>query len=236
MTRRDSIAGNDKPSSKQASKHPHGSQGGTTLACSESSASDVDDRSHRYSHPTTPKPSQMPKLHDDMATTSLLIPEDQSSVPPTAARPKAQSAPIQFFSFTRSPEGSSLTTCVQVLSVLFPQDERYMISCGEELDIADERKARAAAHQKNNRDRSWSTGSDNSSLSGNEDNFIARGRNFAVGCEEHAEDGEDEDDAEDEQYASSLLKCLQIDLRKFGLGRRNSLSSMPHSLLTVFFR
>lgn len=82
---------------------------------------------------------------------------------------------VPFFSFTRTPEGSSLTASVEILASLFPPNERYMVLCGSELDACDERK-----HALNDDDVPESLGS---------------------------MDGEE-----------NLLKCLQIDLRRFGLG------------------
>ena len=82
-----------------------------------------------------------------------------------------------FFSYTRTPEGSSLTADVYILATLFPPQERHMVICSGELDAADNR--------------------------------------LANGIE-----SEDEDDEQEENtfYLGNALKCLQIDLRRFGLG------------------
>lgn len=97
---------------------------------------------------------------------------------------------VPFFSFTRTPEGSSLTAPVNMLASLFPASERHMVICSGELDVLDSRAA--------------------SPMGGRE--------------------GEDEEDVEEGSGRSGFdgdeqgtLKCLQIDLRKFGLGE--SLSS-----------
>ncbi|PPQ65362.1 hypothetical protein CVT24_011472 [Panaeolus cyanescens] len=82
---------------------------------------------------------------------------------------------VPFFSFTRTPEGSSLTADVHMLATLFPPHERHMVICSGELDAADLRLA----------------GMDSS---------------------------DDEDEIYDASERSSSLKCLQIDLRRFGLG------------------
>ncbi|KAL0580074.1 hypothetical protein V5O48_001933 [Marasmius crinis-equi] len=87
---------------------------------------------------------------------------------------------VPFFSFTRTPEGSSLTTDAELLAMLFPASDRYMVICGGELDAADQR--------------------------------IAEGK-------DSREDVEDSDDDLDQRPESSMLKCLQLDLRKFGLDK-----------------
>ena len=81
---------------------------------------------------------------------------------------------VPFFSFTRTAEGSSLTTDVSLLAALFPPHERYMVSCSGELDAVGDRDTNAV---------------------------------------------ELSDEDEDDQSASSTLRCLQIDLRRFGLGK-----------------
>lgn len=86
---------------------------------------------------------------------------------------------LPFFSFTRTPEGSSLTTDVHVLAALFPPHERHMIICSGELDAADLRLA-------------------------------------------SMDSSDEEDEAGDD--SSNSLKCLQIDLRRFGLGKPPPLS------------
>ncbi|KAF8622160.1 hypothetical protein AX15_007278 [Amanita polypyramis BW_CC] len=82
---------------------------------------------------------------------------------------------VPFFSFTRTAEGSSLTTDVQLLATLFPPHERHMVICGAELAIADDTS---------------------------------------------------EEDYSDTQ--GSTLKCLQVDLRQFGLDK--------HGLVNRFSR
>ena len=82
---------------------------------------------------------------------------------------------VPFFSFTRTSEGSSLTTDVSVLAALFPSGERDMLICAGELDALD-------AHAAN---------SDSDS---------------------------DQDQNSDALSEGGTLKCLQIDLRRFGLG------------------
>ncbi|KAL4081554.1 hypothetical protein V8B97DRAFT_2029166 [Scleroderma yunnanense] len=86
----------------------------------------------------------------------------------------SQPATVPFFSFTRTPEGSSLTTDVSVLAALFPPSERHMLICAGELDA----------------------------LEG------------GSSCQDDDSEGSDED----EVIEGGTLKCLQIDLRRFGLG------------------
>lgn len=95
---------------------------------------------------------------------------------------------VPFFSFTRTPEGSSLTADVHMLATLFPPHERHMVICSGELDAADLRLA----------------GVDSS---------------------------DDEDESYDRSERSSSLKCLQIDLRRFGLGKE----SCPMRNLSYFW-
>ncbi|KAJ3529497.1 hypothetical protein NMY22_g8974 [Coprinellus aureogranulatus] len=92
----------------------------------------------------------------------------------------------QFFSFTRTPEGSSLTADAFVLATLFPANERHMVICGGELAAAEER--------------------------------------MAGGTVDYSSDTEDDDGRDD----VSMLKCLQVDLRKFGLDK--------HGLVNRFSR
>jgi hypothetical protein len=49
----------------------------------------------------------------------------------------SQSRIAPYYSFTRAPEGSSLTAGVTLLSALFPPDEREGLSCADALDTPD---------------------------------------------------------------------------------------------------
>ncbi|KAI5124750.1 hypothetical protein M0805_005384 [Coniferiporia weirii] len=111
---------------------------------------------------------------------------------------------VSFFSFTRTAEGSSLTTELSVLAALFSCDERHMIICSESLldagDALNERVAdaeRSAAHRKS-----------------------------------YVFNLEHEDDLlvveEAEQDVPGMMKCLQLDLQKFGLDK--------HGLVNRFSR
>ncbi|KAK0499777.1 hypothetical protein EDD18DRAFT_1152526 [Armillaria luteobubalina] len=114
---------------------------------------------------TTPTISfKPPSKHLISPLTPLRI--DTTPLPQPATAP---SPPVPFFSFTRTSEGSSLTTDVHLLTALFPSHERYLIS----------------------------------------------------GFDDEAEEGEEED-------SERLFKCLQIDLRRFGLDK--------HGLVNRFSR
>ena len=94
---------------------------------------------------------------------------DLNEMEPTIGSSSNRQSVVGFFSFTRTAEGSSLTTDVSLLASLFPPDERHMVICSGELDAV-ERPATDS-------------------------------------------DGEESDD-----NSGGILKCLQIDLRRFGLG------------------
>lgn len=141
-----------------------------------------------FSHSPQSSPKYMlPKIpsrsHSDLTTLSLSTPSKHDrKPPPSSARSSGSISPttesqVPFFSFTRTAEGSSLTTDVRLLATLFPPHERHMVICGAELDVAD-------------------------------------------------------DDSDDElsDLHGSTLKCLQVDLRQFGLGEL-AYSTPPFKLL-----
>ena len=99
---------------------------------------------------------------------------------PTSVGHRESESTVGFFSFTRTGEGSSLTTDASLLATLFPPDERHMVISRGELDAVDDP---ATA----------------------------------------------ENDLDDDGEKSGLVKCLQIDLRRFGLGE---LCHMSHSRRT----
>ncbi|KAJ3769960.1 hypothetical protein FB446DRAFT_705812 [Lentinula raphanica] len=107
------------------------------------------------------------------------------------------SSRVPFFNITRTAEGTSFTTDVDLLARLFPPHERYMVVCGAELDAADERIAQREYQEEFSPDYN---------LGGNEGEIDSGG----------------------EPDGSGLLKCLQIDLRKFGLDK--------HGLVNRFSR
>ncbi|KAF8138369.1 hypothetical protein EV363DRAFT_1520091 [Boletus edulis] len=94
---------------------------------------------------------------------------------------------IPFFTFTRTSEGSSLTTDVSVLAALFPPGERHMLICAGELDTLDV----------------------------------------------HADSDSDSDQDQDSAALSEggILKCIQIDLRRFGLGEYSRDCTLRHAKL-----
>ncbi|KAF8559190.1 hypothetical protein OG21DRAFT_1474571 [Imleria badia] len=87
---------------------------------------------------------------------------------------------VSFFSFTRTSEGSSLTTDVSVLAALFPPGERHMLICAGELDTLD-------AHANSDSDS-------------------------------------DQEQNSDALLEGGTFKCLQIDLRRFGLDKHGLVS------------
>ena len=131
-----------------------------------------------------PKLTRSPSKHfcGSIAPLSPILPKLQStlpfSVPPLTEAYKSRSAAatldsrVPFFSFTRTPEGSSLTADVHLLATLFPPHERHMVISSGELEAAD------------------------SQLEG----------------------GDESDELDNLFSGSDSLKCLQIDLRRFGLG------------------
>ncbi|KAF5358926.1 hypothetical protein D9758_004845 [Tetrapyrgos nigripes] len=118
---------------------------------------------------------------------------------------------VPFFSLTRTAEGSSLTTDAELLAALFPPSDRYMIICGNELEAADRRIARA---RQKKRER-WALERIE------EENGCSNGIDPSE--EEESTGSDQEDESED-----TTLRCLQIDLRKFGLDK--------HGLVNRFSR
>ncbi|THH19774.1 hypothetical protein EW146_g1449 [Bondarzewia mesenterica] len=99
--------------------------------------------------------------------------------PGPSSRPHQNVSPgydVPFFSLTRTTEGSSLTAPSSVLAHLFPQSERHMVICSDELDALD------------------------------------------AGEREEVDKGEDGEE-DDMDRKNGLMKCLQIDLRQFGLDK-----------------
>ena len=154
----------------------------------------------------SPKSTSSPSKHfvGSIAPLSPILPKLQPplpySVPPfTEVHKSSRSAVaktdsrVPFFSFTRTPEGSSLTADVHLLATLFPPHERHMVISSGELDAADSR--------------------------------------LEVG------DSSDEcDEFDDLSFGSNSLKCLQIDLRRFGLGIYNLVLCLTiHTAVETFF-
>ena len=138
---------------------------------------EVDDGYFSHSPQSSPK-HKLPRIpsrsHSDLPKLSLNSPSkhhrrhSSRSSGPNSPTTESQ---VPFFSFTRTAEGSSLTTDVRLLATLFPPHERHMVICGAELDVADD-------------------------ISDVEDGLS--------------------------DLHGSTLKCLQVDLRQFGLGESTS--------------
>lgn len=145
---------------------------------STSLSSHYPSRSHSFDdlHSPIQSPSKSASKHSYMSPYTH-SPSRQSTYPSKHSEYPSSSHQQQFFSFTRTPEGSSLTADVCVLATLFPPHERHMVICGGELAAADER--------------------------------------IANGMAGYSSDPEEDDGSDD----ASMLRCLQLDLRKFGLGK-----------------
>jgi len=61
------------------------------------------------------------------------------------SRPRSNRHPMQFLSFIRTSEGTSLLTDVYQLAALFPPHERYMLHCADELEAIDREEEREKA-------------------------------------------------------------------------------------------
>lgn len=129
--------------------------------------------------------NHLPPINTDM-TAALHTPlpthhEEEEQEMTSSPTTTTQQPPLQipFFSFTRTQEGSSLTTDVKTLAALFPPEERHLLVCCADLDL-------------------------NSYLD--------------EGCCEFGSD-DDGEDGECDDVGIGELKCLQIDLRSFGLGK-----------------
>lgn len=144
-------------------EHPHGVSEDTTTSATRSRSSSQTKR---------------PFSKHCLTLTALSPITSTASTPLCHPLTTKQEYKVPFFSFTRTPEGSSVTTSSSALARLFPSSERYMVICGGELDELDERGS--------------------SDLDG--------------------ADSEATDDDDDGRELGSLLKCLQIDLSRFGLG------------------
>ncbi|KAI0335648.1 hypothetical protein GY45DRAFT_1366722 [Cubamyces sp. BRFM 1775] len=123
----------------------------------------------------------------------------QSSRSRSTSSTSSESAPpplVPFFSFTRTPEGSSLAAPVSLLATLFPASERHMVMCSQELDVLDSRNASP--------------------------------ERWAQEEEESLEEDEDAGGALPEPQG--MLKCLQIDLRKFGLEKHGLVNRFSRTL------
>ena len=143
-----------------------------------------DDDSEREERP------RLPHLQTSRTARAVDLPvhsRSRSSSQSTSSSMEPPSPLVPFFSFTRTPEGSSLAAPVSLLATLFPASERHMVMCSQELDVLDSRNASPER---------WP--------------------------EEDEGAVEDEDEGGELPEPEGMLKCLQIDLRKFGLGESSS--------------
>lgn len=133
-------------------------------------------------HSNLHRPSLSHIDSDQLATTCSRSDRRTTRRASRTSPPPAEAPLVPFFSFTRTPEGSSLTAPVGLLASLFPAGERHMVICSGELDLLDSRA----------------------------------GSPYDEG--ERIDGVELSDDTFDLPETEGTLKCLQIDLRKFGLG------------------
>ncbi|KDQ07452.1 hypothetical protein BOTBODRAFT_59955 [Botryobasidium botryosum FD-172 SS1] len=152
------------------------------------------------------------------------------------SHPRSHRRPMQFLSFIRTSEGTSLLTDVYQLAALFPPQERYMLHCADELEAIDreeereraleaarEKAARAAKRylrKASGRRRKTNESAENGSgATPPTENSMAQRRNSAPGSGPVAIDADAASlglNDGGEEY-SSTFKVLQIDLREFGL-------------------
>ncbi|CAK5262832.1 unnamed protein product [Mycena citricolor] len=126
--------------------------------------------------------------------------------------PRTKAHDISFYSFTRTPDGSSLTTSTRVLSALFPPEERHMVICGSELDESD--RERDAWISRNG--SSGYTSMPSSPVISVPPRWESRRSEDSDDDEDISTEDEDDEDDED-SGGHSLMSALQIDLRSTGL-------------------
>jgi hypothetical protein len=182
----------------------------------------------KFARGITSEPSPVGEVEEEVGRDYALV----ESIPHSHSRSRSQRqrkarAPVPplrvpYFSFTRTTEGSSLTTDLAALAALFTPEERHMIISPESLLDEGDRL--------NNIIGSSSTG-----LSLNQDeqrlvDSLATAINKEIGYQDA--DGQildpptfvaDEEllpdgGEEEEGCVPGTMKCLQIDLQKFGLG------------------
>ncbi|KAI0750982.1 hypothetical protein C8Q80DRAFT_1098071 [Daedaleopsis nitida] len=163
---------------------------------SDSSVSDEESDAAISTDDDTSEHEGRPRLrHLDTMQTLKAQSRSRSRSQSTSSSVSSSPSPlVPFFSFTRTPEGSSLAAPVSLLATLFPASERHMVMCSEELDVIDSRNASPER---------WA----------------------------ELDEGAAEEDAEgDLPEAQGMLKCLQIDLRKFGLEKHGLVSRFSKAL------
>lgn len=123
---------------------------------------------------------------------------------------------VPFFSFTRTAEGCSLTTNVRLLAALFPPHERHVIKCNEALERVVFDGSRRRASDEDDYDEEDVDGDSDSEDDNDLDDEL------------ELEDELDEQRDSDDDSLDSMLRCLQIDLSRFGLEK--------HGLINKFSR
>ncbi|KAJ7904767.1 hypothetical protein B0H14DRAFT_3103476 [Mycena olivaceomarginata] len=186
--------------------------------------------------PARPVPSRLDTLPawlgaNESPERAQVSDEPQGDETPDAASPRrleqAQDArphvgyKIPFFSFTRTPEGSSLTTGARVLAALFPPSERHMVICGTELDGADREAEAAAVH-------AHSPTSSFSSMPSSP--IMDCAREGASDDSSGYDSDEDEDMAATDPDTHPLLTALQVDLRSTGLDTHGLVNRFSRAL------
>ncbi|KAJ7639053.1 hypothetical protein FB45DRAFT_1055244 [Roridomyces roridus] len=83
-------------------------------------------------------PSRLAELPTSLAWLPRTPPDTDGAISEEPDDLPMKEPVIPFFSFTRTPEGSSITAGARVLAALFPPAERHMVICAGELDAADD--------------------------------------------------------------------------------------------------
>ncbi|KAL1739220.1 hypothetical protein HDZ31DRAFT_49730, partial [Schizophyllum fasciatum] len=117
------------------------SPGGEHSSSSSSSTSASASRSSTDLTSTREQPHLAPASKHIVSSLTPLTSLSADTPRATPFHPPSKRPTVPFFSFTRSPEGSSLTAGSDLLAALFPPAERHMVLCGGELDAADSRAA-----------------------------------------------------------------------------------------------
>ncbi|KXN92286.1 hypothetical protein AN958_08517 [Leucoagaricus sp. SymC.cos] len=157
--------------------------------------------------------------HRDRPHSSMISPTSastSSSLPPSPP-PSLQ---VPFFSFTRTQEGSSLTADVKTLAALFLPEERHLLVCCNSLEFGG---GSGDANGGWNMDEGVFDDDDDEETVADglvnvmDDLHLSR-RGGTTGGYGNSTGGEEEDGGVDDMSIGEL-KCLQIDLRRFGLDK-----------------
>ncbi|OJT13289.1 hypothetical protein TRAPUB_10055 [Trametes pubescens] len=184
--KKDLLAGDDLESPL-----PEDENDGTFDSVSDGDDSSDSEDGTRRRRPRLPHLDTLRTVH---APSKSVTPSPRSRSTSSSSSESAPPPLVPFFSFTRTPEGSSLAAPVSLLATLFPASERHMVMCSQELDVLDSRNASPER---------W---------------------------EEDEEDSVDEDADGALPEPDGTLKCLQIDLRKFGLEKHGLVNRFSRTL------